>query len=146
MGVPCEKPAERAARHFTEMCSGSEAGSYLRLRDSCITQLKAQGPFRTCNESKEEEEVQWIAIRQKKTMMMMMGVPHERPVERAALIDSELVGRGTTLIDSGLIERGTTRDTYLESYITKYTRWGYPAISQQSVQPVPHLYRPPPLP
>ena len=35
---------------------GSEAGSYLRLIDSCITQLKAQGPSRTCNESKEEEE------------------------------------------------------------------------------------------
>jgi len=29
---------------------------YLRLMDSCITQLKAQGPSRTCNESKEEEE------------------------------------------------------------------------------------------
>jgi len=38
------------------MCSGSEAGSYLRLIDSCITQLKAQEPARTCNESKEEEE------------------------------------------------------------------------------------------
>jgi len=34
----------------------TEAGSYLRLIHSCITQLKAQGPFRTCNESKEEEE------------------------------------------------------------------------------------------
>ena len=32
------------------------SGSYLRLIDSCITQLKAQGPSRTCNESKEEEE------------------------------------------------------------------------------------------
>ena len=30
-------------------------GSYLRLIDSCITQLKAQGPSRTCNECKEEE-------------------------------------------------------------------------------------------
>jgi len=40
-----------------EMCSGSEAGSYLRLIDSCITQLKAQGPSRTSNESPEEEEV-----------------------------------------------------------------------------------------
>jgi len=39
-----------------EVCSGSEAGSYLRLIDSFITQLKAQGPSRTCNESKEEEE------------------------------------------------------------------------------------------
>ena len=38
------------------MCSGSEAGSYLRLIDSCITQLKAQGPSRTCDESKEEED------------------------------------------------------------------------------------------
>ena len=33
-----------------------KVGSYLRLIDSCITQLKAQGPSRTCNESKEEEE------------------------------------------------------------------------------------------
>jgi len=44
------------ANHSTEMCSGSEAGSYLRLIGSCITQLKAQGPSRSCNESKEEEE------------------------------------------------------------------------------------------
>jgi len=35
------------------LSSGSEAVSYLRLIDSCITQLKAQGPARTCNESKE---------------------------------------------------------------------------------------------
>ena len=33
-----------------------EAGSYLRLIDSCMTQLKAQGPSGICNESKEEEE------------------------------------------------------------------------------------------
>ena len=38
------------------MCSGSEAGSYSRLKNSCITQLKDQGPARTSNESKEEEE------------------------------------------------------------------------------------------
>ena len=42
--------------HFTSMCCGTEAGSYLRLIDACITQLKAQGPSRTFNESKEEEE------------------------------------------------------------------------------------------
>ena len=44
----------RKNNHFTEMCSGSEEGSCLRLLDSCITQLKAQGPSWTCNESKEE--------------------------------------------------------------------------------------------
>jgi len=38
------------------MCCGNEEGSYLRLIDSCITQLQVQGPSRTCNESKEEEE------------------------------------------------------------------------------------------
>ena len=42
--------------YFTEMCSGSEAGSYLRRVDSCVTQLKAEGPFRFYNESKEEDE------------------------------------------------------------------------------------------
>ena len=34
----------------------TEAGSYLRLKDFCITQLKAQGPSRFCNKSQEEEE------------------------------------------------------------------------------------------
>jgi len=36
--------------------TGDEAGSYLRLIDCCTTQLKAQGPSRTCHESKKEEE------------------------------------------------------------------------------------------
>ena len=31
------------------------SSGYLRLIASCITQLKAQGPSRTCDESKEEE-------------------------------------------------------------------------------------------
>ena len=34
----------------------TKAGLYSRLIDSCINQLKAQGPTRTCNESKHEEE------------------------------------------------------------------------------------------
>ena len=40
-----------------EVCRGARAasgGSYLRLINSCITHLKAQGPAGTCNESKEE--------------------------------------------------------------------------------------------
>ena len=35
---------------------GHEAGSYLRLIDSCITQLKPQENSRTCSESEEEEQ------------------------------------------------------------------------------------------
>ena len=38
------------------MCCGNEEGSYLRPIDSCITQLEAQGPSRTCTDSTEEEE------------------------------------------------------------------------------------------
>jgi len=41
---------------FTAACHVLWSGWYLRLIDSCTTQLKAQGPSRTCNESKEEEE------------------------------------------------------------------------------------------
>jgi len=37
------------------MSCGTEAGSYLRFIDSFITLLKAQGPSRTYNESKEGE-------------------------------------------------------------------------------------------
>ena len=40
---------ERLGRHFLV------GQMYLRLIDSCITQLEAQGPSRTCNESKVEE-------------------------------------------------------------------------------------------
>jgi hypothetical protein len=38
----------------------TEAGSHLRLKDSCITQLTAQGPSRTCTESKAEEEAETL--------------------------------------------------------------------------------------
>ena len=44
-------------KESAESSRGWCVGSYLRLIDSCITQLKAQGPSRTCNESKEEEDV-----------------------------------------------------------------------------------------
>ena len=37
------------------------AGSYLRLIYACITQLKAHGPSRTCNESKAEEDLDDVA-------------------------------------------------------------------------------------
>ena len=44
------RPRRRARSH------PGVQGSYLRRIDSCITQLKAQVPSRTCNESKEEEK------------------------------------------------------------------------------------------
>ena len=47
-------PGARSVRFGEQRRRG--AGSYLRLIDSYITQCKAQGPSRTCNESKEEEE------------------------------------------------------------------------------------------
>ena len=31
----------------------------MRLIDSCITQIEAEGPSRTCNERKEEKEKIW---------------------------------------------------------------------------------------
>jgi len=49
----------------------TEAGSYLRLIDSCITQPKAQGPSRTCNESKEASR---IAARRRRSPAMKVDV------------------------------------------------------------------------
>ena len=45
------------------MCSGSEAGSYLRLMNSCITQLEAQGPSRTWNEITDDDEEEDAGMR-----------------------------------------------------------------------------------
>jgi len=42
VGIPTWLRVERFQfenYYFTEMCSGSEAGAYLRLMDFCITQL-----------------------------------------------------------------------------------------------------------
>ena len=47
------------------------AGSYLRLIDSCITQLKAQGPSRTCNESKKAAEEEFPASSRAQTQNEM---------------------------------------------------------------------------
>ena len=63
--VPCTSrrmcyPTPCASYHFTEMCCGNEAGSYVRLIDSCITQLKAQGPSATCNESKKTIRISYL--------------------------------------------------------------------------------------
>ena len=62
--VEGEGAVEEEQREVQEryLRSGSEAGSYLRLIDACITQLKAQGPSRTCNESNEEEEEKLPAL------------------------------------------------------------------------------------
>ena len=52
---PFERRTHVDATRYT-ICNTCVYNSFLRLIDSCITQLKAQGPSRTCNESKEEEE------------------------------------------------------------------------------------------
>jgi len=54
----------------------SEVPPYLGLIDSCITQRKAQGPARTCNESKEEEE----AIGATGALSKIVGDPRTTPV------------------------------------------------------------------
>jgi len=39
---PSETARECEDNYFTEMCSGSEKGSYLRLIDACITRLEGK--------------------------------------------------------------------------------------------------------
>ena len=67
------------------LCSGSEAGSYFRLVDSFLTQLEAQGPSRTCDESKEEEEppATWCELYpgSRKGRFPLNGDPHRVTVQ-----------------------------------------------------------------
>jgi len=50
----CRGRRPRKNNHSTEICSGSEAGSYLRLIDSCATQLKdLLGPATRVNKEKK---------------------------------------------------------------------------------------------
>jgi len=70
------------------LCSGSEAGSYLRFMDSCITQLKAKGPSRTFHESKEEVDepvrrTRRRAVRSRGAPARAMTRPAPRFCERA---------------------------------------------------------------
>ena len=57
-GVGCRSEDIYIYTYIQNICRGLTCNhpSYLSLIDSCITQLKAQGPSRTCNESKEDEE------------------------------------------------------------------------------------------
>jgi len=74
-----------------DVSSTCEAGSYLRLIDSCVTQLKAQGPSRTCNESKEEEY-----LRNFLTLRRLLDVPEirfERPLDFRAGLALSLLSR-----------------------------------------------------
>ena len=64
------------------MCCGTEAGSYLRLIDSCITQFKAQGPARTCNESKEEDEEEEENVEYPASTLWMLAEASNFDLER----------------------------------------------------------------
>ena len=51
----------------------TEEGSYLKFIDSCITQLKVQGPSRTCNESKEEAKKKVPGAAQRLSQRLLDG-------------------------------------------------------------------------
>ena len=51
--------------------------SYLRRIDSCITQLKAQGPSRTCNESKEEKKRNLAEHLHEAHLLLLLGTEDE---------------------------------------------------------------------
>jgi len=85
-------PAARGHEH--EICVVvTEAGSYLRLIDSCITQLEAQGPSRTCNESKEEEKEVRV---EDQALPAARGHQHQRVVPAQRRVDDLRARCGTT--------------------------------------------------
>ena len=64
------------------ICSGSKSSSYLRLIDSCITQLKDHGPPRTCNEGEGKETSEFKQQREGvrfKRNPAVLRASHQRP-------------------------------------------------------------------
>jgi len=59
-----KKKKKKCGSESRKRRSSSTGGTwdYLRLIDSCITQRKAEGPSRTCNESKEGKKGTWDAM------------------------------------------------------------------------------------
>ena len=58
----CEvSAARRSCSRTSSVCIGTEANSYLRRIDSCISQLKIQGPSRTCNERFKKKKKSSVA-------------------------------------------------------------------------------------
>ena len=55
------RPREAPPRPYSP--TSAKEGSYLRLIDSCITQLEDSGPSRTCNQSKDEKRREHICQR-----------------------------------------------------------------------------------
>ena len=84
------------------LVSGSAAGSYLRLIDSCITQLNAQGPSRTCNESKKEEEDE-VAI-PPQTLLSYSSRPPAQPRPLHTSSSSSLLLSSLELSDTQVYE------------------------------------------
>ena len=72
--------------HGNENC---EEGSYLRLIDSCITQLKAQGPSRICNASKEEEKKKRLRPETKHRFFSIFFTPVTGPRRSSSLKPSD---------------------------------------------------------
>ena len=54
----CHGPREQGP--ISRICCNNKAGSYLRLIESCIIQRRAQRPYRICNNSEKEEEVEQV--------------------------------------------------------------------------------------
>ena len=67
------QPLSGVSLSFTELCSGSESVSYLRLIDTQITRLEAQGLSKTCNERKEGGEEEKFLERSRLTPMQESG-------------------------------------------------------------------------
>ena len=75
------------------MCCGSKVGSFLGRIASCIVQLKAQGPSRTCDEGKEEKETAgnrtWRKTAMTTFIIMMPTMIHYSSIGLSVTLESD---------------------------------------------------------
>jgi hypothetical protein len=105
------------------MCWIATLGSYLKLIDSCITQFKAQGPSRTCNESKQEEE-ECFASRNTSTTCWthengLLLTPRQSPTDTKPVTRWHQASHLLTCWREQMLDRDPSRTAYGEKHIIK---------------------------
>ena len=127
--VPGHKSKDRIQLRFkSAACSllrpSEPSNSYMRLIDSCITQVKARGPSRTCDESEEEEKIRTPDPGSRRGAMTRSTSSRAQPSFAATLSRSGLKECNIECVDGREVSRGENMlysGTDSESYITEKT-------------------------
>ena len=124
LAVVCQRGRQHSALGGYGLCSGSEAGSYLRLTDCCITQLKAQGPSRTCDESTAERRIWMHSGSEQISKSRVLGLASVTAVLLSSASEGKCNFRTTALHKCAVVPRRARILRLIDSCITQLKAQG----------------------